>query len=332
MQLAGEWLWAWPPIGPAVHDQACYQQTLPGIPGRRHTMSISSRFLRFSIPKTWLDECCLGFFFVFLCGNLWCLLPDRIFGSLRKAASLSYWKQTSSVGCTGCLLTLGLVLLSVLSLTQVCRCGRIEYTVPTASWGCISSCSTQSHCKCLPCTAQCGGKWGLQEEGEAHAVLCSGIMQRGLFVGNMRYVPNVIIAIQNKGLLWYSHLWFNVWLLWKLRNAILSTIRGHLWIISFSRCARRNAKELLITIYVSNKVSWEYVRGLEAHGICLMSSFVCMGWSLESCSNSLGGERVSHSFTGALHIPTQEENGCHHSSCLPHPWLFWAEQICVSWE
>lgn len=62
-QLAGEWLWAWSPVRPAVHDQACYQQTLPGIPGRRHATSISTRFLRFSIPKTWLDEYCLGFFF-----------------------------------------------------------------------------------------------------------------------------------------------------------------------------------------------------------------------------------------------------------------------------
>lgn len=59
-------------------------------------------------------------------------------------------------------------------------------------------CSTQSHCKRLPCTAQCGGKWAHQEEGEAHAVLCSVVMQQGLFLGNVKYVPNVITAIQKK--------------------------------------------------------------------------------------------------------------------------------------
>lgn len=179
------------------------------------------------------------------------------FWFLKKASQIQLLKADIFSGCAGCLPTLGLIRLSVLSLTQVCWCGGIEYMVPTASWGCIPSLQYPESLQApaLHCTVW----WEMGTSGGRGSTCCTLFWGNAMraFCWKCEVCAKCYHCHSKRGLLWYSHLCFNVWLLWKLRNAILSTIRGHLWIISFSRCARRNAKEVLITMYVSKKVSWE---------------------------------------------------------------------------
>lgn len=153
------------------------------------------------------------------------------------------------------------------------------------------------------------------------------------------YVPNIITATQKKkkkeggGLLWYSHLCFNGCSLWKLRNAILSTIRGHLWIISFIKYARKQCNGgychcIQVIKFPGTK------QGIQRHSRGLLSApwILLFEWVNPWKAALTHQENVSHSLTTYLPIPIKEENKSCPSDYLLSPQLFWAKWICTTWE